>query len=183
MRCLRFRDLLTGALEIAMGLETVHPQVLAGLNKRMTLEQFSRAASFLRRNGIDLRAFILVQPPLMPAAERRSHGLSDLWSSPWNKAPRLATLIPTRAGNGAMETLAANGQFAPPALHILESAMEYGLRLKAGRVFADLWGLRCVVRGVSRAARDPPAANESATGGAQQDLLLRAAVVSVDAQS
>ncbi len=40
-----------------------------------------------------------------------------------------------------METLVANGQFAPPALHILESAMEFGLRLKAGRVFADLWGL------------------------------------------
>ncbi len=67
--CLRFRDLLSCKLEIAMGLETAHPQVLAGLNKRMTLDQFSTAASFLRRNRIDLRVFILVQPPLMPAAE------------------------------------------------------------------------------------------------------------------
>jgi len=138
--CLRFRDLLTGALEIAMGLETVHPQVLAGLNKRMTLEQFSRAASFLRRNGIDLRAFILVQPPLMPAAEALAWAERSLEFA-MEQGATVATLIPTRAGNGAMETLAANGQFAPPALHILESAMEYGLRLKAGRVFADLWGL------------------------------------------
>ena len=50
-----------------MGLETAHPEVLAGLNKRMTLDQFSTAANFLRRNGIDLRVFILVQPPFMPA--------------------------------------------------------------------------------------------------------------------
>ncbi len=53
-----------------------------------------------------------------------------------------ATLIPTRAGNGAMEVLAASGEFASPSLHTLESATEYGLGLKAGRVFADLWGLR-----------------------------------------
>jgi hypothetical protein len=32
--------------------------------------------------------------------------------------------------------------FAPPSLATLEGAMEYGLRLKAGRVFADLWELR-----------------------------------------
>ena len=34
--CLRFRDLLRGQLEVALGLETVHEQVLARLNKRMS---------------------------------------------------------------------------------------------------------------------------------------------------
>ena len=67
--CLRFRDLLECGLEVAMGLETAHPEVLGRLNKRMTLDQFSTAARFLRRNGIDLRVFILVQPPYLPAAE------------------------------------------------------------------------------------------------------------------
>jgi hypothetical protein len=139
--CLPFRDLLDGKLEVAMGLETVHRQVLAGLNKRMTLEQFSTAAGFLRRAGIDLRVFILVQPPLMPATEALAWAERSLEFAMEHGATA-ATLIPTRAGNGAMETLMANGQFAPPALHTLESAMEYGLRLRAGRVFADLWGLR-----------------------------------------
>ncbi len=139
--CLRFRDLLQGKFEVAMGLETVHPGVLAGLNKRMTLDQFSAAANFLRRNGIDLRVFILLQPPLMASAE------APLWAErslnfAMEHGATAATLIPTRGGNGAMEVLAANGQFAPPALHMLESAMEYGLERKAGRVFADLWGLR-----------------------------------------
>ena len=53
-----------------------------------------------------------------------------------------AVLIPTRGGNGAMEDLMVSGQFKPPALETLETAMEYGLGLKAGRVFADLWGVR-----------------------------------------
>jgi uncharacterized Fe-S cluster-containing MiaB family protein len=148
--CLRFRDLLSGKLEIAIGLETTHPEVLAGLNKRMTLDQFSTAAKFLRRNGIDLRVFILVQPPLMPAGEALAWAEHSLEFA-MELGATAATLIPTRAGNGAMESLG----FTPPALQTLECAMEYGLRLKAGRVFADLWDLResCVHCHAQRAAR------------------------------
>jgi hypothetical protein len=50
-----------------------------------------------------------------------------------------ATLIPTRGGNGAMEALATNGEFASPSIDTLEAAMTYGLGLRRGRVFADLW--------------------------------------------
>ena len=139
--CLRFRDLLSGRLEVAMGLETAHPEVLAQLNKRMTLDQFSTAADFLQRNGIDLRVFILVQPPYMAAAEALYWAERSL-DFAMEHGATAATLIPTRAGNGVMDDLMANGQFALPTLHTLESAMEYGLGLKAGRVFADLWGLR-----------------------------------------
>jgi archaeosine synthase beta-subunit len=148
--CLRFRELLSGQLEIAIGLETVHPKVLAGLNKRMTLDQFSAAANFLRRNGIDLRVFILVQPPLMPAADALEWAERSL-AFAMELGATAATLIPTRTGNGAMEAL----QFVPPSLATLESAMEYGLRLKAARVFADLWDLResCVHCHAQRAAR------------------------------
>jgi radical SAM enzyme (TIGR01210 family) len=144
--CLRFRDLLSGRLEVAMGLETAHPEVLARLNKRMTLDQFSRAATFLRRNEIDLRVFILVQPPYMPAAEAL-HWAERSLDFAMEHGATAAVLIPTRAGNGVMDELMANGRFTPPALHTLESAMEYGLGLKAGRVFADLWGLRASCAG------------------------------------
>jgi archaeosine synthase beta-subunit len=139
--CLRFRDMLRGKLEVAMGLETAHPGVLARLNKRMTLDQFSTAADFLQRNGIDLRVFILVQPPYMQADEALMWAERSL-DFAMEQGATAATLIPTRAGNGAMEALAASGDFSPPALRMLESAMEYGLGLKAGRVFVDLWGLR-----------------------------------------
>lgn len=148
--CVRFRDLLHGQLEIAMGLETVHPQVLAGLNKRMTLQQFSRATDFLTAHKIDLRVFILVQPPLMRAEEALEWAERSL-DFAMEHGATAATLIPTRGGNGAMEAL----EFVPPALHKLEQATEYGLGLKRGRVFADLWGLRevCTECHTARIAR------------------------------
>jgi radical SAM enzyme (TIGR01210 family) len=139
--CLRFRDLLACRLEVAMGLETAHPEVLGRLNKRMTLDQFSTAARFLLRNGIELRVFILVQPPYLPAAEAL-HWAERSLDFAMEQGATAAVLIPTRSGNGAMEALMESGQFEPPSLGTLEAAMEYGLSLKAGRVFADLWGLR-----------------------------------------
>jgi radical SAM enzyme (TIGR01210 family) len=138
--CLRFRDLLTCGLEVAMGLETVHPEVLGKLNKRMTLDQFSTAARFLRRNGIAFRVFILVQPPYLQAAEAL-HWAERSLDFAMEQGATAAVLIPTRGGNGAMEELAANSQFEPPSLATVEAAMAYGLSLKAGRVFADLWGV------------------------------------------
>ena len=137
---LRFRDLLAGKLEVAMGLETVHPEVLPRLNKRMTLEQFSCAAEFLRSHDIALRVFILVKPPFLDEAEalewtRRSIDFA------FDRGATVASLIPTRLGNGALEALAARGEFSMPRLETLESAMDYGIALQRGRVFADLWDL------------------------------------------
>ena len=54
-RCLRFAERLEGRLEVAMGLETVHPEALARLNKGLTLDDFDRAAETLRRAGIGMR--------------------------------------------------------------------------------------------------------------------------------
>jgi radical SAM enzyme (TIGR01210 family) len=136
--CLRFRDRLKCRLEIAMGLETVHPDILPKLNKRMTLGQFSTAATFLRAHDIDLRVFVLVQPPFMQAHE------AVLWAQrsiefAFDCGATAVTLIPTRGGNGAMEALAGSQQFSPPRLETLEASLSYGLGLKRGRVFADLW--------------------------------------------
>lgn len=139
--CLRFKELLSCRLEIAMGLETVHPDILPRLNKRMTLEQFSSAAKFLRGNDIDLRAFILVQPPFMNPDE------SLYWAErsidfAFECGATAVTLIPTRGGNGALEILAVESQFAPPHIETLEGAAQYGLSVanRVGRrVFADLW--------------------------------------------
>jgi archaeosine synthase beta-subunit len=138
-RCIEFRDLLARRLEVAMGLETAHPAVLEKLNKRMTLEQFATAAEFLRSREIDLRVFILVQPPFMKAEE------SVYWAErsldfAFDCGATAATLIPTRGGNGAMEALA--GEFVPPSLKIVEAAASYGIGLRRGRVFVDLWDVK-----------------------------------------
>lgn len=140
-RCVAFRDLLRGRLEVAIGLETVHPEVLSKLNKRMTLEQFTSAAHFLRNHDIDLRVFILVQPPFMKAEEAVYWANRSL-DFAFACGATAATLIPTRGGNGAMERLAEAGLFAPPELSQLESAVAYGLKLRCARVFADVWDVK-----------------------------------------
>ncbi|MCZ7641180.1 MAG: radical SAM protein [Verrucomicrobia bacterium] len=147
--CLRFRDRLAKGpgegrrgpeLEVAMGLETVHPVALERLNKRMTLDQFARAAAFLARHGIAMRAFVLVQPPFVPPTE------AVVWAArsvdfAFACGASVVSLIPTRPGNGALDALQAQGVFAPPALATLEAAAAYGVGLGRGRVFADLWDL------------------------------------------
>jgi archaeosine synthase beta-subunit len=138
--CLRFRELIAGRLEVAMGLETVHPEILPKLNKGMTLEQFSSAANALRRNAIDLRAFILVKPPFLSEHEALYWAERSL-DFAFSCGAIAAALIPTRGGTGALDELAARGDFAPPRIETLEASQEYGLRLQGGRVFADLWDL------------------------------------------
>ena len=68
-RCLRFKQQLAGRLEVAIGLETVHPRCWQRLNKRFTVADFQRSADFLAANGIDLRVFLLLRPPFMSEAE------------------------------------------------------------------------------------------------------------------
>lgn len=137
-RCLAFRRLLAGRLEVAMGLETAHPAVLEKLNKRMTLDQFAGAAAFLRSNDIDLRVFVLVQPPFMRPEEAVYWAQRSI-DFGFDCGATAVTLIPARGGNGAMESLAADGEFSPPRLSAVEAAAEYGVGIARGRVFTDLW--------------------------------------------
>jgi archaeosine synthase beta-subunit len=146
-RCRRFHSLLRGRLEVAIGLETAHPQVLERLNKRMTLDAFRRAADFLRDHEVALRVFVLLSPPFMPAAEAVEWACRSIDLAAECGATA-CSVIPTRGGNGAMEAL--GDAFAPPRLPALESVIEYGLgQRRVGpfgpatrmRVFADLWDI------------------------------------------
>ncbi len=151
--CLAFRDRLGGELDVAMGLETVHPEVLAKLNKRMTVEDYARATAFLRSNGMHVRAFILLRPPFLSDEEgvewaRRSIDFA------FNVGVECCAIIPTRGGNGVMELLAADGRYAPPSLGAMEDVLDYGLSLGGGRVFVDLWDIdRVSPAAHARAAR------------------------------
>jgi radical SAM enzyme (TIGR01210 family) len=140
-RCLRFKASIPGRLEVAIGLETAHPEVLARLNKRMTLDAFRKAADFLHQHDIALRVFVLLSPPFLPAGEAVEWACRSIDLAAECGATA-CSVIPTRGGNGAMEALGE--RFAQPNLHKLESVIEYGLgQRKAGRsdmrVCADLW--------------------------------------------
>ena len=139
-RCVQFGQRLSGKLEVALGLETAHAPTLERLNKRFTLTDFRRSAALLRSHDIDLRVFLLLRPPFMTEAEGLEWACRSLEYA-FDCGASVCCLIPTRAGNGALEALEVAGQFALPSLVSLEAAQEYGLRLNKGRVFADLWDI------------------------------------------
>ena len=143
----RFRDALhgTGSLEVAMGLETVHPDVLPRLNKRMTLDSYREAAGALATRGVALRVFVLAGLPWVGAADASDWTLHSVKFA-FDCVASSVSIIPTRTGNGAMEALARGGMFEPPSLDLLERCLEDGLREKRGLVFADLWDLAALSR-------------------------------------
>jgi radical SAM enzyme (TIGR01210 family) len=137
---LKLRDLLSSSLEVAMGLETVHPEVLPRLNKNLSLSAFAKAAGFLRHGGIAVRAFVLLKPPFLNEAESLEWAIKSAEFA-FASGVEVLSLIPTRAGNGALDRLRENAEFAPPRLPTLERALETILGLRYGRVFADTWDL------------------------------------------
>ncbi|HVX15033.1 MAG TPA: radical SAM protein [Pirellulales bacterium] len=138
--CVRFRDLCGTELEVAMGLETVHPDVLPRLNKGMTLDDFARATDFLLRHDISLRAFILLKPPFLTEQEGIEWAIRSLEYA-FSLGVDCCSLVPTRGGNGILDQLKADGQFSPPTIRSLEQVLEQGLSLGRGRVLADLWDI------------------------------------------
>jgi hypothetical protein len=136
--CAQFRQRVAGRLEVALGLETAHPAVLAQLNKQMTVEDFQSASRFLVDCDIDVRTFILLQPPFMNSVESVDWCVRSVETA-FAAGSACCAIIPTRGGNGAMETLAAERRFQPPSLDQLEEALDRSLELRGGRVFVDLW--------------------------------------------
>ena len=154
-RSAQFANRMAGKLEVAIGLETVHPEVLSRLNKRMDIGDFRRSAKFLSDNGMDLRVFMLVRPPWMSEAEGLEWACRSL-DEAFDAGATACTLIPTRGGNGAMEALAESGDYSPPNLRSVEAAHEYGLKTGRGRVFSDTWDIERFYRcgcSPARAAR------------------------------
>ena len=139
--CLRFRDVLKPKLQVALGLETVNPDVLLRLNKKMTLKDFAHSVSFLNSHGILSRAFILLRPPFLTEEAGISWAERSL-DFAFRVGIECCTIIPVREGNGALEYLSDKGHFSRPDIRSLESVLEYGIGLNSGRVFADLWDLK-----------------------------------------
>ena len=129
-------------LEVAMGLETVHPEALERLHKRMTVDRFADAASRLGRCGVSLRVFLLIAPPFVPRDEQDAWLLRSI-DVAVDCSASVVTLIPTRSGNGAMEALSAEGAFRPPRLDDIERSAALALARIRGheRIFVDVWDL------------------------------------------
>jgi radical SAM enzyme (TIGR01210 family) len=146
-RTVRFLEILCrrtpgAALEVAMGLETAHPQALERLNKRMTVDDFVRAAARLTAWGVAVRAFLLVSPPFVPL-DAQDEWLLRSTDVAFGAGASVVSLIPARSGNGTLDAFDPV-EFVPPRLADLERSFDAGLRrVPAGgaRLFADIWDL------------------------------------------
>jgi hypothetical protein len=133
-----FAGRIPGRLEVAIGLETVHPDALARLNKRLDLELFERAAGFLADNEMDLRVFVLLGAPNVSAAAAVEWAVRGA-SYAAQRGAAVVSIVPVRGGNGELERLAALGRFTPPTLRQLEQTLDACAGIGPAVVTADLW--------------------------------------------
>jgi archaeosine synthase beta-subunit len=135
---LDFARRLTGRLEVAMGLETIHPDASLRLNKRLDLARFDRATEFLREHGADVRVFVLLGVPGIPEHESVDWAVRSAEYAA-ERGAAVVSIIPVRGGNGEMERLAELGEFTPPTLRQLESALDRCMGWAGTVATVDLW--------------------------------------------
>ena len=135
-----FAKRLRGRLEVAMGLETIHPEASSHLNKRLDLDRFDSAARLLRDNDIDVRVFVLLGPPYVPPDESVHWTVRSVEYAA-QRGASVVSIIPVRGGNGEMERLQSLGHFTPPTLAQLEESLDRSLAVVSDStvVTADLW--------------------------------------------
>ncbi|MFM8578618.1 MAG: radical SAM protein [Planctomycetaceae bacterium] len=122
----RFRDRLVGSLEVAMGLETIHPTILPRLEKRMTIDDFAAATDRLHRESIDVRAFVLLGLPWATAEESLEWCVRSV-DFARSIGVRHVSIVPTRTGNGYLDRLEREGAFERPSAALMERAFRAAL--------------------------------------------------------
>ncbi len=143
----RDRDSTKPRLEVALGLETIHPVARDRLNKRVSLDQFRTAANRVIEAKAMLRVFVLVSPPFLGRDDPVASAVATAQFA-FGCGAGVVALIPTRDGNGAMEHLRASGEWTPPTLRQLEQSFDQTLGVQpkrpgsiSTRTFVDTWDL------------------------------------------
>jgi archaeosine synthase beta-subunit len=133
----QFADALGGGrLEVALGLETIHPEAFPRLGKGMRLGDFDQAAEYLVRHGLGLRVFVLVGGLFFPAPQAAEWAVRSAEHALAAGADHVS-LIPLRPPAGQPELQA-------PRLADLEDALDASLAPAARRgavVTVDTWDL------------------------------------------
>ncbi|MEM1176722.1 MAG: radical SAM protein [Acidobacteriota bacterium] len=142
-RAARYAERLGGAgsrLEVAVGFETVHPQALAQLNKRVTVNDLRAASRRLREMDADLRAFVLIGVPFIDLGDEEAWVLRSVQEA-LDCGARVVSLIPMRSGESELVRLEREGLWTPPDLDRVEAAYTRARELAPDRVFLDTWDL------------------------------------------
>ncbi len=124
------RRAFAGELEVALGLETTDPTVLARyVHKNAPPSAYLEAADRLRALGVSPKAYLLLKPPYLTESE----AIRDVVRSIGEAAGRFDTMSvnPVHIQNGTVvEWLYRRGRYRPPWLWSLVETLVEGARLK-----------------------------------------------------
>jgi archaeosine synthase beta-subunit len=119
-------DAFSGELEVALGLETTDPTVLARyVHKSTGPQEYLEAADRIRALGHRTKAYLLLKPPYLTEAE----AVDDVVRSVGEAAPHFDTLSvnPVHIQNGTVvEWLYHRGRYRPPWLWSVVEALRLG---------------------------------------------------------
>ncbi len=118
-RMAAFSSSIPGQLEVAMGLETIHPNAIEIMNKGMKLADFDRAVEKCLSLRIDVRAFVLLHPPGVDRNESVEWTLRTVAYAIERKV-RHVSIIPVRAGNGWIDRLIETKEYQLPTVSMIQ---------------------------------------------------------------
>ncbi len=118
-----FAQAIGSQLEVAMGLETIQPEAMAAMNKGMTLNDFESAVEKCHQLGIDVRVFVLLHPPGLPAEDSIEWTLKTVEFA-LERQVRHVSIIPVRAGNGWIEKLIDSGRYELPTVSMVRQLFD-----------------------------------------------------------
>ncbi len=139
-RCLSFAAALAGQLQVAIGFETIAPGVLARLGKGIEVQDLRRAAAFLRRAQIGLRAFVLIGAPFL-ARKERPEWTRRTCELALEEGAEQVVLIPLRPSPGELQRLVDAGEVELPDLEEVAATVELCAPLAPERILLDTWDL------------------------------------------
>ena len=114
-RAVRFGPLLTGRLEVAIGVETADDALLRLLNKPTSVASFRRAAAALAAGDVLLRTFVLAGPPFVGEAGAR-RGAVATFEEARRAGARIVSILPVVSEHEPMEALRRAGFFSEISL-------------------------------------------------------------------
>jgi archaeosine synthase beta-subunit len=124
------RETFEGELEVALGLETSDPTVLARyVHKSTGPREYLEAADRIRALGLRTKAYLLLKPPYLAEAE----AIDDVVRSVAEAAPHFDALSvnPVHIQNGTVvEWLYHRGRYRPPWLWSVVEVLRRGAELR-----------------------------------------------------
>lgn len=133
-----FANSLSGKLEVAMGLETIHPELLTWLNKQFTVDDFIQANDRLREWDVDTRVFLLLGLPGLTPQESIHWCLESLRLCD-RIGIRHCSIIPLRSNHGILSQLRDNSRIPAITSTMLEDIHAEALSSFSTLVTVDLW--------------------------------------------